>query len=102
VEDLVDGDVYNGFIVALPKNQRLMHCIHAIVENVKNRTYGSTWLDPTGPGLFGKIFKPTQGLKIRINIVNDEPPAKEKKTKLRKKEIFVSHNYYNQSVIKCA
>jgi hypothetical protein len=37
-----------------------------------------------------------------INIVNDEPPAKEKKTKLRKKEIFVSHNYYNQSVIKCA
>jgi hypothetical protein len=37
-----------------------------------------------------------------INIVNDEPPAKEKKTKLRKKEIFVSHHYYNQSVIKCA
>lgn len=37
-----------------------------------------------------------------INIVNDEPPAKEKKTKLRKKEIFVSQSYYNQTVIKCA
>jgi hypothetical protein len=37
-----------------------------------------------------------------INIVNHEPPAKEKKTKLRKKEIFVSHSYYNQTVIKCA
>ena len=36
-----------------------------------------------------------------IHIVNDEPPAKEKKTKLRKKEIFVSHSYYSQSVIKC-
>jgi len=37
-----------------------------------------------------------------IHIVNDEPPAKEKKTKLRKKEIFVSHSYYNQTVIKCS
>jgi len=36
-----------------------------------------------------------------INIVNHEPPAKEKKTKLRKKEIFVSQSYYNQTVIKC-
>ena len=36
-----------------------------------------------------------------IHIANDEPPTKEKKTKLRKKEIFVSHHYYSQTVIKC-
>jgi len=37
-----------------------------------------------------------------IHIINHEPPAKEKKKKLRKKEIFVSHSYYSQTVIKCA
>lgn len=66
VHDLIDGEIYNGFIVVKPKNPRLMDCILAVVENTKNRTYGKSWLSPSGPELFGRFFKPTPGLKMRV------------------------------------
>ena len=48
--------VYNGFMVSLPKNQRLLNAINQVVKNVKNNYYGNSPLDPTGPVMFGKFF----------------------------------------------
>ena len=48
--------VYNGFMVSLPKNEKLLKSINQIVENVKNSYYGNSPLDITGPILFGQFF----------------------------------------------
>ena len=53
-----DGtSIYNALIICLPKNEILLKCINQIVENVKNRYYGSCCLDPTGPMLVSKFFE---------------------------------------------
>jgi mannosyltransferase OCH1-like enzyme len=48
--------VYNGFMVSLPKNTKLLNAINKVVQNVKNHFYGNSPLDPTGPIMFGKFF----------------------------------------------
>jgi mannosyltransferase OCH1-like enzyme len=48
-----DNGVYNGFIISPANNPVLLNCINQIVKNVKNKYYGKTPLDPTGPCLFG-------------------------------------------------
>jgi mannosyltransferase OCH1-like enzyme len=48
--------IYNAFIIAKPGNQKLMNCINDIVKNVKNKYYGNSALDPTGPMLLIKQF----------------------------------------------
>ena len=48
--------VYNAFMVSLPKNEKLLQAINKVVENVKNRYYGISPLDPTGPIMFGSFF----------------------------------------------
>jgi len=55
VKDLVK-DVYTALIVTLPKNEILLKCINKIVENVNNRFYGNSSLEPTGPALLGSYF----------------------------------------------
>lgn len=56
VRDYNTNNVYNALIVTLPKNEIMLKCINQIVENVKNKNYGSDCLDPTGPTLLGKFF----------------------------------------------
>jgi len=56
VRDYKTDNVYNALIVTLPKNEIMLNCINQIVENVKNKNYGSDCLDPTGPTLLGKFF----------------------------------------------
>lgn len=48
--------IYNAFIVVKPGNQKLINCINDIVKNVKNKYYGNSALDPTGPMLLIKQF----------------------------------------------
>ena len=50
------GGTYTALIVALPKNNILLQCINKIVENVNNKNYGNSALEPTGPGLLGSMF----------------------------------------------
>lgn len=52
--------IYNALMVCLPGNQILLNCINDIVENVKNRFYGTSFLDPTGPRLLAKYFTQQQ------------------------------------------
>ena len=44
-------DIYNALMVCLPGNQILFQAIRRIVENVKNKFYGTSFLEPTGPKL---------------------------------------------------
>jgi len=63
----VDGNnIYNAFIGVMPKNATLLKCIHQIVENVKNRYYGGSCVDPTGPGLVARIITNDEKRKIEL------------------------------------
>lgn len=53
----IDGvNIYNALMVCLPENKLLINAINAIVENVKNKYYGDSFLEPTGPKLLSKII----------------------------------------------
>jgi mannosyltransferase OCH1-like enzyme len=53
----IDGKkIYNAIIVCKPGNQILLNAINKIVENVKNKYYGNSSLEPTGPALLEKFF----------------------------------------------
>jgi mannosyltransferase OCH1-like enzyme len=56
VLDIDGNNIYNALIAVIPKNEMLMNCINQIVLNVQNRYYGSSCVDPTGPGLVSKYF----------------------------------------------
>lgn len=56
VLDLDKNGIYNAVMVCLPNNQILKKAIDKVVENVKNRYYGGSPLDPTGPGLLSHLF----------------------------------------------
>jgi mannosyltransferase OCH1-like enzyme len=60
VRDRGNGLVYTALIVTLPNNEIMKECINHIVNNVKNKYYGNSSLDPTGPGLLGKFFSNKQ------------------------------------------
>ena len=60
---VLDADghgIYNALIVCKPENPILLQAIHQIVENVKNKYYGSNCLEPTGPHLLAKYFNQDQ------------------------------------------
>jgi mannosyltransferase OCH1-like enzyme len=56
VLDADNNGIYNALIVAKPGNPILKKAIENVVENVKNRFYGGSCLDPTGPGMLSKFF----------------------------------------------
>ena len=43
-------------MVCLPGNKLLINAIDMIVENVKNKFYGTSCLEPTGPKLLSKLI----------------------------------------------
>lgn len=48
--------LYNALIIVKPNNPILLKCIQQIVHNVKNKTYGHSFIYPTGPGLLGEKY----------------------------------------------
>ena len=67
VLDVDGGSIYNALLVCLPKNEILLKCINRIVENVATRYYGSSCLDPTGPGLLAKMLSESDRSKISLS-----------------------------------
>lgn len=57
VKDLLGDNVYNAIMIAPPGVELFKYAINEIVTNVNNNYYGDTFLDPTGPGLLGKLIK---------------------------------------------
>lgn len=53
----IDGtNIYNALIAVKPNNDICLKCINQIVENVRNRYYGGSCVDPTGPGLVARFI----------------------------------------------
>jgi hypothetical protein len=50
------NSIYNGLLICLPKNTKMLDCINQIVKNVYNNYYGESTLSPTGPHLLVKYF----------------------------------------------
>ena len=70
----VDGNgIYNALMVCKPENAILFAAIHQIVENVKNRFYGNSCLEPTGPHLLAKYFNQEQknSFDMKHNFINN-------------------------------
>jgi mannosyltransferase OCH1-like enzyme len=56
VVDINGNNIYNALIAVKPNNEICLKCINQIVENVRNRYYGSSCVDPTGPGLVSRFI----------------------------------------------
>jgi mannosyltransferase OCH1-like enzyme len=56
VLDADNNGIYNAVMVCKAGNPILLNAIKQIVENVKNKYYGSSGLDVTGPGLLSQYF----------------------------------------------
>jgi len=59
--------IYNSIMVSQKDSIFLLKCIEEIVDNVKNLYYGNCPLDPTGPGLLGKVIK-KYNFKLNIDL----------------------------------
>jgi mannosyltransferase OCH1-like enzyme len=60
VKDLEDNYIYNAILIAPPGLDIFKNAIEQIVLNCKIDYYGNNNLDPTGPGLLGKIIYNTE------------------------------------------
>jgi mannosyltransferase OCH1-like enzyme len=69
---VLDADkkgIYNALMVCKPNNEILLKAINKIVENVKNKFYGNSPLEPTGPLMLEKLF--TDKEKQNFDIYHD-------------------------------
>ena len=64
VLDADKNGIYNALLVCLPGNSVLWYAINQIAENVKNRYYGRSSLEPTGPQLLSKYFSKNDKMKF--------------------------------------
>ena len=64
--------VYNALMICKPGNEILLKCIDKVVENVRNRFYGSSALHITGPLMMVEFFTPNEKLKLKILYHYDE------------------------------
>jgi len=96
VFDINKNDVYNALIVSMPKNELLLRCINQIVENVKNNYYGNSCIDPTGPGLVGRLMNAETKQKIELEHIHNKFPG-DKFILYRNVAILKMYNgYYNE------
>jgi len=70
VRDRPKNMTYTALICVKPNNPIMLKCINQIVNNVKNKYYGSTSLHPTGPGLLGSFFLLTEIDNMKIHFTD--------------------------------
>ena len=64
VLDADNNGIYNALMVCKPGNEILLKAINKIIENVKNKYYGSNCLEPTGPQLLASFFSEEEKKKF--------------------------------------
>jgi mannosyltransferase OCH1-like enzyme len=67
VRDRPLNTIYNALIVCKPRNKLLLNSINMIVRHVRKKYYGLTALDPTGPGLIGKLAMKDKTVNIDLH-----------------------------------
>ena len=87
------GGIYNAILITKPNNTILLNCIHKIVENVKNKFYGSSILEPTGPLLLKQEFSEDEIKNMRLSIGENNCPTKTC-IELDNKPILAIYNEY--------
>lgn len=92
VLDCDNDGIYNAFMVCKAGNEILLKAINQIVENVKNKFYGNSFLEPTGPKLLSKYF--THQEKMALDMKHG---LRNSGTEDSKK--YISYN--NMNVLKC-
>ena len=61
--------IYNALIACQKGHPFLLMAIHKIVKNVRNKYYGKSPLDPTGPVMLGNLILNNR-LKLNIDIIH--------------------------------
>ena len=69
VLDMDKNGIYNALIVCKPNNEILLKAINKVVANVKNKFYGNSPLEPTGPLMLSQFF--TQNDKKIFDMYHD-------------------------------
>ena len=69
VLDMDKIGIYNALMVCKPNNEILLKAINKVVDNVKNRFYGLSTLEPTGPLMLAQFF--TQNDKNNFDMYHD-------------------------------
>jgi mannosyltransferase OCH1-like enzyme len=69
VKDRPPNSIFNSLMVCQQGNPFLMMAINKIVENVKNKYYGTSALSPTGPEMLGKLLIDTNH-KLNIDMIH--------------------------------
>lgn len=68
--------LYNAIIACISGHPMIKKAIDLLIENIRNRFYGNSALEPTGPGIFGKAFNLHFGKKenepINVGMFNDK------------------------------
>jgi mannosyltransferase OCH1-like enzyme len=66
---VIDADnhgIYNALMVCKPNNEILWKAINQIADNVINKYYGSSFLEPTGPLLLAQYFNTEEKRKSNM------------------------------------
>ena len=71
VLDNDDNCIYNALMVCKPGNELLLKAINKIVENVKNKFYGESVLEPTGPLMLRKLVN-ENNISLNIDLKHKE------------------------------
>lgn len=100
VKDLDGIGVYNAFIGVSARNPRMRKCIEDIVKNVRNKYYGKTALDPTGPRLLRKCFSAQEFRDLPLFMKNHICPKHGEQIEVKKglfgKVILKSYSEYRK------
>jgi mannosyltransferase OCH1-like enzyme len=93
VLDMDKNGIYNALMVCKPNNEILLRAINKVVDNVKNKFYGSNCLHPTGPIMLAEFF--TQSDKNNFDMYHDIYQSVENRfVFFNGYIIFKSYNYY--------
>jgi len=71
VLDNDDNGIYNALMVCKPGNPFLLKAINKIVKNVKNKFYGESYLEPTGPLMLRKLIN-ENNISLNIDLKHRE------------------------------
>ena len=64
------GGIYNAILICKPNNELLLKCINKIVDNVKEKYYGSGTLSLSGPLLMKEYITSTTP-ELEVNVIDD-------------------------------
>jgi len=70
VYDVNNIDIYNALMICSPGNEILLNAINKIVDNVKHKFYGSSFLEPTGPKLLTNIISDKSYIDLKHKELN--------------------------------